>query len=166
MEKSRREIDHDPIDGPLIAAVDERPLDAMRAFLNRGLREPDQNRLRQRPGRNIDFDLNRQGLDPNQRISGKLGEHREAICEIRARAAVFSFWRQRDGDARRGQAGVIEFVGQAVPAVARLDINMRQARPAKPELRESAVQSRARDRRHDLRHWRAKAPPVAPGNFF
>ena len=48
---------------PLQAAIDHRPLDAMRALLNRLLGHANQNRLRQRAGRDIDLHLDRQRVD-------------------------------------------------------------------------------------------------------
>ena len=95
-----REIDDDAIDGPLIAAVDQRPLDPRRALLDGRLGHADQDGFGQRPGRDIDFDLNRQGLDPEQRISCEPGEHREAICKIRAPRRGTSFCGDRGADAR------------------------------------------------------------------
>ena len=46
----RRQIDHDPILRPLKPGIHQRPLDPMRAFLDRRLGQPDQHGFRQRPG--------------------------------------------------------------------------------------------------------------------
>ena len=71
----RGQIDHDAILRPHEAAVDHRPLDAMRALLHRLLGQADEHRLRQRAGRDIDLDFDRQGVDAQQRKGVQLGEH-------------------------------------------------------------------------------------------
>ncbi len=71
----RCQVDHDAILRPHEAAVDHRPLDAMRALLHRLLGQSDEQRLRQRAGRDIDFDLDRQSVDTEERKGVELGEH-------------------------------------------------------------------------------------------
>ena len=84
--------------GRVIAAVDHRPLDPVRAFLDGRLGQADQDRLGQGPGRNIDLDLDRQGLDPEQRIRSEPGEHREANLQDPAPRRGTSFCGDRGAD--------------------------------------------------------------------
>jgi hypothetical protein len=60
---------------PHEAAVDHRPLDAMRTLLHRLLRQTHEYRLWQCAGRNIDFDFDGQSVDAQQREGVQLGEH-------------------------------------------------------------------------------------------
>jgi hypothetical protein len=59
----RGEIDDDFILRPHEAAVDHRALHAMRTFLDRCFGQTDKNGFGQRAGGDIDFDIDRQGID-------------------------------------------------------------------------------------------------------
>jgi hypothetical protein len=70
-----REVDDDPVDGARVTAVDQRPLDPMDAFFDRRLGKAHENRFWQGTGRNIDLNLDRLGLDSEQRVRKQLGKH-------------------------------------------------------------------------------------------
>ena len=71
----RGQVDDDAALRALKAGVDHRPFDAVRAFLDRGLRKADKDLFRQTAGGDIDFDLNRQGVDADEREGFEFGEH-------------------------------------------------------------------------------------------
>ena len=71
----RGEVDHHPIIRPQEARVHHRPLDAVRAFLDRRLGKSDQNRFGKCAGRDVHLHLDRHRLDADQRKRAKLGEH-------------------------------------------------------------------------------------------
>ena len=71
----RGQVDDDAVLRPLEAGVDDRPLDAVRAFLDGRLGQADQNGFRQPGGRDVDLDLDRQGVDAQQREGFEFGEH-------------------------------------------------------------------------------------------
>jgi len=75
MENRGGQVDHHAVLRPQITGVDQRPLDARNALLDRGLGQPDQRGLGQRAGRNVDLHLDRQGVDSDQRKSAQLGQH-------------------------------------------------------------------------------------------
>ncbi len=70
-----RKIDDDAVDRAGVAAVDQGPFDAERAFAHGGFGEADQDRFGHRGGGNIDFDIDRLGINPEQRIRQQLGKH-------------------------------------------------------------------------------------------
>lgn len=78
MESSRRQVDDDAVDGPHIAAVDERPFDAMRALLDGGFGQSDEDRLGHGRRRDIDLHLDRPGVDAEQGIRQQFGQHATA----------------------------------------------------------------------------------------
>lgn len=57
------------------AAVDHRTFDAMRALLDRLLRQADEERFWQRAGRDVDFHFDRKRVDAEERKGVELGEH-------------------------------------------------------------------------------------------
>ncbi len=71
----RGEVDDDAVVRAHEAGVDERPLDAMRALLDGRFGQADEHGLGQRAGRDIDLDLDRQGVDAEEREGVELGEH-------------------------------------------------------------------------------------------
>ena len=75
----RGQVDHDAALRALKARVDHRPLDAMRAFLDRGFREKTRTWLGQAAWRYIDLDLDGQGLDADERERLEFGEHIDFI---------------------------------------------------------------------------------------
>ena len=72
---ARGKIDHDPILRADEPAVDDRPLDAMRAFLDRRLGQSDQRRFGHCRRRQIDFNLDRHRFDTQKRERFEIGEH-------------------------------------------------------------------------------------------
>jgi hypothetical protein len=58
----------------LITEVRQRPFDAMDALLDGHLRQPDEHRFRQ-PVRGVHFDFDGQGVDADESVGGKFGEH-------------------------------------------------------------------------------------------
>jgi hypothetical protein len=72
-ELLQSQLDHDTALRALKARVDDRPLDAMRAFLDRGFEETDENLFGQAAGRYVDRNLNRQGLDADEREGSQFG---------------------------------------------------------------------------------------------
>ena len=78
----RGQVDDDAVLRPLEAGVDHRPLDAVRAFLDRRLRQADENVLRQARGRDIDLDLDRQGVDADEREGFEFGEHKSQLIAL------------------------------------------------------------------------------------
>ena len=62
----RRQVDDDPVDGPRVAAVDQRPLDAVHAFFDGRFGQADEDRLRHGAGRDVDLDLHRLGFDSEE----------------------------------------------------------------------------------------------------
>ena len=71
----RGEVDDDAVARADEAAVGQGPLDAVRAFLDGGLRQADENRLGQCAGRDIHLDFDRHGVDADERERMELGEH-------------------------------------------------------------------------------------------
>lgn len=61
-----RQVDHNPVNGSDVPAVDQRPLDAVRALADGRLGESDQNCLRHRRGGDVDLDFDRSGFDAEQ----------------------------------------------------------------------------------------------------
>jgi len=80
----RREVDHNAVDGSRVAAVNQGPLDAMRALLDGRLGQSDQDRFRQGARRDINLDLDRLRVDPEERVGKEPGKHRprRAISRI------------------------------------------------------------------------------------
>ena len=70
----RGQVDDDATGRPIEAEIGEGPLDAVDAFLHGGFGEADENRLGHAGGR-IDFDLDRHGVDADEREGTDLGEH-------------------------------------------------------------------------------------------
>ncbi len=75
LQVGRSEVDHDPVDRAAVSGVDDRPLDAVRALLDGGFRQADENRLGHRRGRDIDLDFNGRSVDADQCVGKELGEH-------------------------------------------------------------------------------------------
>ncbi len=99
----RGEVDDDAIVRPDEAAVDQRPLDAVRAFLDRRFGQADEDRLGQRAGRDIDLDLDRHGVDADEREGVELGEHGPCSLPIGLRERSRRIlWRVREGTASAG----------------------------------------------------------------
>ena len=69
------EVDDDTIDRPLIAGVDDRAFDTMRALANGGFRQADQDRFRKRGEGDVHLDLDGSGVDPNECVREELGQH-------------------------------------------------------------------------------------------
>jgi len=55
----------------------EGPLDAVNALAGSRLRETDKYRLGHRAGRDVDFDFNRNRLNPEQRVRMQFGQHEQ-----------------------------------------------------------------------------------------
>jgi hypothetical protein len=73
----------------MIAAVDEGPFDAVNALFDGPFCQSHDDRLGHRAWRNIDFDLDGDGLDSEQRIGKELGEH-EPARDVRNRSGIGS----------------------------------------------------------------------------
>ena len=71
----RCEVDDDAICGALEAGVDDGSFDAVGAFFDGGFGEADQNRMGQAAVRDIDFALDGEGVDAQQREDFKVGKH-------------------------------------------------------------------------------------------
>jgi len=69
------EVDDDPVVGPAEAGVDHRPGDAMRALADGRVGHADEHGGRQGPGRDVDLDVHRDGVDAEQREGVEAGEH-------------------------------------------------------------------------------------------
>ena len=88
----------------------------MRAFLDRGLREADEDLFGQTAGGEIDLDLNGQGLDADERERLEFGEHNDFIPLSRwekfgvraARIDVSSAPAQRNQVIRRFNPHILE----------------------------------------------------------
>ena len=75
-EIGRSEIDHYAILRPLIAAIHQRPFDAVYTLFNGRLGEADEDGLRERGVRDVDLDFDRKRVNAQQREGLQLGEHR------------------------------------------------------------------------------------------
>ena len=95
----RGQVDDDAALRALKARVDHRPLDAMRAFLDGGLGQSDQNVFGQTAGRDIDLDLNGQGIDADEREGFEFGEHRRFV--------LLSRWERVGVRAMRSVTGIL-----------------------------------------------------------
>ena len=73
-EVGRSEIDDGAAGMPGVAEIGQGALDAMNALLDRHLGQADEDRLGQ-PGRDIDFDLDGNGVDADEGEGVQLGEH-------------------------------------------------------------------------------------------
>ena len=71
----RGKVDDHAVLRTLEAGVDYRPFDAVRAFLYGRLGQADQDGLRQSGGRDIDFHLDRQRVDAQQRECLQFSKH-------------------------------------------------------------------------------------------
>ena len=78
-EPRRRKIDHDPVDRPCVAAVNQCPLDSMNTLFGSGFGQTDERRSRHCGGRDIDLNLNGVRLDSQQRIRREFSQHELAI---------------------------------------------------------------------------------------
>ena len=76
----------------LVAEVRQSAFDAVDALAHRRLREADEDGLGQ-PGRGIDFDLDRHGVDADEREGVKLGEHGGSKGRIRITLRVVRDWK-------------------------------------------------------------------------
>lgn len=78
METRGGQVDDGSTDGPLVAEVRHGSLDAMDALAHCQFRRSDQDGLG-KPGRGIDLDFHRNGVDAQERKGVQLGEHEEKL---------------------------------------------------------------------------------------
>ena len=94
----RGQVDDDAVLRADEAAVDHRPLDAVRALLDRRFGQADEDRLGQRARRDVDLDLDRQGVD----------------ARGAKRCGAWRAWQQGTTEAQRTQRGECPHAAAAV----------------------------------------------------